>query len=76
LAAGFHHDWRQLDDRVGHLQRAFGYPVLPAIYILGASVIMVVLLFYKTQTAWPGRLIVLVGVPVYFWWRPKKNAEC
>jgi basic amino acid/polyamine antiporter, APA family len=50
--------------------RAFGYPVLPALYIMGASVVMVVLLFYKTQTTWPGLLIVLAGVPVYFLWRP------
>jgi len=51
--------------------RAFGYPVLPALYIMGASVVMVVLLFYKTQTTWPGLLIVLAGVPVYFLWRPR-----
>jgi APA family basic amino acid/polyamine antiporter len=51
--------------------RAFGYPVLPALYILGASVVMIVLLFYKTQTTWPGLLIVLAGVPVYFLWRPE-----
>jgi APA family basic amino acid/polyamine antiporter len=49
--------------------RAFGYPVVPALYIVGASVIAVVLLFYKTQTTWPGLLIVLTGVPVYFLWR-------
>jgi len=30
-----------------------------------------VLLFYKTQTTWPGLLIVLAGVPVYFLWRPR-----
>jgi basic amino acid/polyamine antiporter, APA family len=42
--------------------------VLPALYIVGASVVMVVLLFYKTQTTWPGLLIVLAGVPVYFLW--------
>jgi APA family basic amino acid/polyamine antiporter len=52
--------------------RAFGYPVLPAIYIVGASVIMLVLLLYKTETTWPGLLIVLAGVPVYFLWRPRK----
>lgn len=45
--------------------------MLPALYIMGASVVMVVLLFYRTQTTWPGLLIVLAGVPVYFWWRPE-----
>jgi APA family basic amino acid/polyamine antiporter len=52
--------------------RALGYPVLPAIYILGATLIMVVLLAYRTQTTWPGLAIVLTGVPVYFLWnRPR-----
>lgn len=49
--------------------RAIGYPVVPALYILGASVILVVLLFYQTKTSIPGLLIVLAGVPVYFFWR-------
>jgi APA family basic amino acid/polyamine antiporter len=49
--------------------RAFGYPVLPALYILGATVVMLVLLAYKTQTTWPGLLIVLAGLPVYFVWK-------
>ena len=49
--------------------RAFGYPVVPALYIVVACVIEVVLLAYKTQTTWPGLVIVLTGVPVYFVWR-------
>jgi APA family basic amino acid/polyamine antiporter len=49
--------------------RAWGYPVLPALYIIGASVIMLVLLLYKSQITWPGLLIVLAGVPVYFLWK-------
>jgi APA family basic amino acid/polyamine antiporter len=48
--------------------RAFGYPVIPALYIVVASAIMLVLLLYKTQTTWPGLLIVLAGVPIYFLW--------
>jgi APA family basic amino acid/polyamine antiporter len=54
--------------------RAFGYPLVPALYILAASAILLVLLFYKTQTSWPGLLIVLAGVPVYFMWRKSKPA--
>ena len=54
--------------------RAFGYPVVPALYIMVASAIMLVLLLYKTQTTWPGLLIVLAGVPVYFLW--KSRAAC
>jgi APA family basic amino acid/polyamine antiporter len=49
--------------------RAFGYPFLPAIYLVMATLIMVVLLFYRTETSWPGLVIVLAGVPVYLWWR-------
>jgi len=46
--------------------RAFGYPALPAIYILMAVFIDVVLLRYKPQYTWPGLIIVLLGIPVYF----------
>jgi len=49
--------------------RAFGYPVVPALYIGAAAVISLVLLLYKTQTTWPGLAIVLTGIPVYFAWR-------
>ncbi len=49
--------------------RALGYPVLPACYIAGATVILVVLAVYRTQTSWPGLLLVLAGVPVYFLWK-------
>ena len=49
--------------------RAFGYPVVPALYIVAAVVIMFVLLLYKTATTWPGLLIVALGVPVYFLWK-------
>jgi len=49
--------------------KAFGYPIIPALYIIGASVILVVLFVYQTTATWPGLLIVLTGVPVYFIWR-------
>jgi APA family basic amino acid/polyamine antiporter len=48
--------------------KAFGYPVLPAIYIVMALFIDVVLLRYKPQFTWPGLIIVLLGIPVYFAW--------
>jgi basic amino acid/polyamine antiporter, APA family len=51
--------------------RAFGYPVVPALYILAASAITLVLLFYRTETSWPGLVIVLAGIPVYFLWTRK-----
>ncbi|HEY1770506.1 MAG TPA: amino acid permease [Chthoniobacterales bacterium] len=49
--------------------RAFGYPILPALYLIVATVILLVLAVYRTQTSWPGLLIVLAGVPVYFLWK-------
>jgi len=48
--------------------RAFGYPFVPLLYIVAALTIMFVLLLYKTQTTWPGLVIVLLGVPVYLMW--------
>jgi basic amino acid/polyamine antiporter, APA family len=49
--------------------RAFGYPVLPALYVLIAGLIEILLLLYKPSYTWPGLIIVLLGVPVYFVWR-------
>jgi len=49
--------------------RALGYPILPALYIVGATAIMLVLLAYRVQTTWPGLLIVISGVPIYFLWK-------
>ena len=49
--------------------KAFGYPIVPALYIIGAAVILVVLFIYQPATTWPGLIIVLTGVPIYFFWR-------
>ena len=46
--------------------KAFGYPVIPAVYIISALFIMIVLLIYKPMYTWPGLVIVLLGIPVYF----------
>jgi APA family basic amino acid/polyamine antiporter len=51
--------------------KAFGYPVLTALYILAAVGIMISLLIYKPSFSFRGLLIVLTGVPVYFLWRRK-----
>ena len=49
--------------------KAFGYPVLPAAYLLANAALMVILLFEKPLYTWPGLLIVATGVPVYLLWR-------
>src|SRR6266567_1604265 len=54
--------------------KAFGYPFVPLLYILGASVILTVLFIYQTATTWPGLIIVLSGVPIYFLWRRSADA--
>ena len=48
--------------------KAWGYPVLPALYIIMAAWICIVLLRYKPQYTWPGLVLVLLGIPVYLFW--------
>ena len=47
--------------------KAFGYPFIPALYILLALAICIILLITKPGNTWAGVFIVLLGVPVYFW---------
>ena len=47
--------------------------MLPAVYMLAAGLIEVLLLMYKPNYTWPGLIIVLLGLPVYFIWRKKAN---
>lgn len=49
--------------------KAWGYPVIPALYILTTTFIMVILLIYKPNYTFPGLVIVLLGIPVYYLWR-------
>jgi APA family basic amino acid/polyamine antiporter len=55
--------------------KAVGYPVLPAIYIVMALFIDVVLLLYKPQFTWPGLIVVLLGIPVYYAWSKSAGAK-
>jgi APA family basic amino acid/polyamine antiporter len=48
--------------------RAFGYPIVPALYIIGAAAIVLVLFIYQPSATWPGFVIVLCGLPAYAWW--------
>lgn len=49
--------------------KALGYPFVPAVYIILALAISIDLLIYKPQYTWPGLIIVLLGIPVYFLWK-------
>jgi APA family basic amino acid/polyamine antiporter len=39
---------------------------VPALYVCGAATVVAVLVVYRPLTTWPGLVIVLLGVPVYF----------
>jgi basic amino acid/polyamine antiporter, APA family len=55
--------------------RTWGYPFVPALYILGASTVLAVLFIYRPTTTWPGLVIVALGIPVYFLLRPRKRRK-
>jgi APA family basic amino acid/polyamine antiporter len=55
--------------------RAFGYPVLPILYILMGLTFCILLIIYKPEFTWPGLLIVLAGIPIYFVALARKKAD-
>lgn len=55
--------------------KAWGYPFLPALYIVMAAWICLVLLRYKPQYTWPGLALVLLGIPVYLFWSRHSSRE-
>lgn len=67
---------RQTKPEMPRPYKAFGYPFIPLLYILLASFICVVLLLYKQEYTWPGLIIVLIGIPIYYYLnkRNTKNA--
>lgn len=48
--------------------KAFGYPVLPALYVVAAAFICVCLLIWRPDYSWPGLIIVASGIPVFLVW--------
>jgi APA family basic amino acid/polyamine antiporter len=46
--------------------RAFGYPFLPFIYIVMGVTFCTLLIIYKPTFTWPGLIITLIGIPIYF----------
>ncbi len=51
--------------------KAWGYPLVPALYLVLATAFCVNLLIVKFSACWPGLLIVAIGVPVFYYWRNK-----
>jgi APA family basic amino acid/polyamine antiporter len=54
--------------------KAFGYPVLPIIYILMGLTFCTLLIIYKPEFTWPGLIIVLIGIPIYFFALSRKKS--
>ena len=46
--------------------KAFGYPFLPLIYILMGATFCTMLIIYKPEFTWPGLIITLIGIPIYY----------
>ena len=46
--------------------KAFGFPVLPILYIIMGIAFCMLLIIYKPQFTWPGLIIVLAGIPLYY----------
>jgi len=55
--------------------KAFGYPIIPAIYILTTTFIMIILLIYKPNYTFPGLIIVLLGIPVFYLWKKFSGSQ-
>ncbi len=55
--------------------KAFGYPVLPLIYIAMGTAFCLLLIFYKPTYTWPGLIITLIGIPVYFFALKEKTSQ-
>ncbi|MDQ6763107.1 MAG: amino acid permease [Bacteroidota bacterium] len=55
--------------------KAFGYPILPAIYILMGLTFCILLIIYKPQFTWPGLIIAALGIPIYYLVSPGKKSN-
>jgi APA family basic amino acid/polyamine antiporter len=54
--------------------KAFGYPFLPALYIVMGLAFCIMLAIFKPQYTWPGLIIVLAGIPIYYFAVANKKA--
>jgi len=66
---------RRLRPELPRPVKAFGYPVLPGLYLVANAVLMVILLFEKPLYTWPGLLIVASGIPVFYLWRRDRGSR-
>jgi APA family basic amino acid/polyamine antiporter len=66
---------RRKEPHAARPSKTFGYPFLPAFYVVMALFIDLVLLIYKPQYTWPGLIIVLIGIPIYLLWARRTKHE-
>ena len=57
---------RRIEPDTERPYRAFGYPVVPALYIIAGLTICAILLYTKTFNTGMGLLIAGLGIPVYY----------
>lgn len=62
---------RKMKPKAERPYKAFGYPIIPALYIVLASAISIDLLVFKPLYTWPGLIIVLLGIPIFYLWQKK-----
>ncbi len=55
--------------------KAFGYPLLPALYIILGISFCILLIWFKPQFTWPGLIVVLIGIPIYYWLQRRPGAH-
>jgi len=55
--------------------KAFGYPWIPALYLIITTAICIDLLYFKTKNTGIGLLIVLIGIPVYYYMMSRKKVN-
>jgi APA family basic amino acid/polyamine antiporter len=53
--------------------KTVGYPFVPALYMVGATFLLVILFAYRPATTFPGLLLVIIGVPVYWLFRRRQQ---
>lgn len=67
--------FRSKRPRAERPHRVPGYPVVPALYLAGATAVLIALFLYRPSTTWPGLVIILLGLPVYALTGPRGSAD-
>jgi APA family basic amino acid/polyamine antiporter len=65
--------WRQPD--LERPVKVWGYPLVPALYVLGATAIVGALFIHRPSYSWPGLILVALGWPVYLAVKPRVTAS-